>query len=70
MCIEFETGQLSVLLNTLLCGLTDNANEFVSGKRYNKMFFFFSPFSLGRREFVQRLKLEAVLNVHDGCVSH
>ncbi|TRY59306.1 hypothetical protein DNTS_033545 [Danionella cerebrum] len=23
---------------------------------------------LGRREFVQRLKLEAVLNVHDGCV--
>uniref|UniRef100_A0A8C1FF48 Ddb1 and cul4 associated factor 6 n=1 Tax=Cyprinus carpio carpio TaxID=630221 RepID=A0A8C1FF48_CYPCA len=24
---------------------------------------------LGRREFVQRLKLEAVLNVHDGCVN-
>lgn len=23
----------------------------------------------GRREFVQRLKLEATLNVHDGCVS-
>ena len=25
--------------------------------------------SSGRREFVQRLKLEATLNVHDGCVS-
>uniref|UniRef100_A0A8C2BMU6 Ddb1 and cul4 associated factor 6 n=1 Tax=Cyprinus carpio TaxID=7962 RepID=A0A8C2BMU6_CYPCA len=25
--------------------------------------------STGRREFVQRLKLEAVLNVHDGCVN-
>ncbi|KAK1797836.1 hypothetical protein P4O66_008187 [Electrophorus voltai] len=24
---------------------------------------------LGRREFVQRLKLEAILNVHDGCVN-
>ncbi|XP_046902947.1 DDB1- and CUL4-associated factor 6-like isoform X1 [Hypomesus transpacificus] len=24
---------------------------------------------LGRREFVQRLKLEATLNVHDGCVN-
>ncbi|XP_051567123.1 DDB1- and CUL4-associated factor 6-like isoform X3 [Myxocyprinus asiaticus] len=24
---------------------------------------------LGRKEFVQRLKLEAVLNVHDGCVN-
>lgn len=23
----------------------------------------------GRREFIQRLKLEATLNVHDGCVS-
>lgn len=23
----------------------------------------------GRREFVQRLKLEGTLNVHDGCVS-
>lgn len=32
---------------------------------------FFYNFSLftGRREFVQRLKLEATLNVHDGCVS-
>lgn len=28
----------------------------------------FSVFT-GRREFVQRLKLEATLNVHDGCVS-
>uniref|UniRef100_A0A8C7CI92 Ddb1 and cul4 associated factor 6 n=1 Tax=Oncorhynchus kisutch TaxID=8019 RepID=A0A8C7CI92_ONCKI len=26
-------------------------------------------FRLGRREFVQRLKLEATLNVHDGCVN-
>ncbi|XP_020945120.1 DDB1- and CUL4-associated factor 6 isoform X12 [Sus scrofa] len=25
---------------------------------------------LGRREFIQRLKLEATLNVHDGCVPH
>lgn len=24
---------------------------------------------LGRREFIQRLKLEATLNVHDGCVN-
>ncbi|XP_063070056.1 DDB1- and CUL4-associated factor 6 isoform X5 [Engraulis encrasicolus] len=24
---------------------------------------------IGRREFVQRLKLEAILNVHDGCVN-
>ncbi|MEE6513428.1 hypothetical protein FKM82_021064 [Ascaphus truei] len=24
---------------------------------------------LGRREFVQKLKLEATLSVHDGCVS-
>lgn len=29
------------------------------------LFFLFT----GRREFVQRLKLEATLNVHDGCVS-
>lgn len=28
-----------------------------------------SFFSTGRREFVQRLKLEAILKVHDGCVS-
>lgn len=26
-------------------------------------------FSAGRSEFVQKLKLEATLNVHDGCVS-
>lgn len=69
MCIECGTGQLYVLVNTLLCGLTDNANEFVTEKRcHNKMCYF--VFSVGRREFVQRLKLEAVLNVHDGCVSH
>lgn len=30
---------------------------------------FFSFFPTGRREFVQRLKLEATLNVHNGCVS-
>lgn len=31
----------------------------------SEMFLFFT----GRREFVQRLKLEATLNVHNGCVS-
>lgn len=31
--------------------------------------FIYSFFSTGRREFVQRLKLEAILKVHDGCVS-
>lgn len=41
MCIECGTGQLYVLVNTLLCGLTDSANEFVSKKRWrNKMCFF------------------------------
>lgn len=30
---------------------------------------YFFCFCTGRREFVQRLKLEATLNVHDGCVS-
>lgn len=34
-------------------------------KSFIKLFFYFT----GRREFVQRLKLEATLNVHDGCVS-
>ncbi|XP_015441683.1 DDB1- and CUL4-associated factor 6 isoform X5 [Pteropus alecto] len=28
-----------------------------------------SAFLVGRREFIQRLKLEATLNVHDGCVN-
>uniref|UniRef100_A0A8C7R365 Ddb1 and cul4 associated factor 6 n=1 Tax=Oncorhynchus mykiss TaxID=8022 RepID=A0A8C7R365_ONCMY len=30
---------------------------------------YFFCFCTGRREFVQRLKLEATLNVHDGCVN-
>uniref|UniRef100_A0A8C9M9C3 DDB1- and CUL4-associated factor 6 n=1 Tax=Panthera tigris altaica TaxID=74533 RepID=A0A8C9M9C3_PANTA len=34
---------------------------------YNLFSLFF--FLTGRREFIQRLKLEATLNVHDGCVN-
>uniref|UniRef100_A0A8C1MUF6 Ddb1 and cul4 associated factor 6 n=1 Tax=Cyprinus carpio TaxID=7962 RepID=A0A8C1MUF6_CYPCA len=56
-------------LNTvlILCKLTDNANDLGRENCHSKMYNFF--FSTGRREFVQRLKLEAVLNVHDGCVN-
>lgn len=41
-------------------GRTDKPSFF-----YNCFLFLFT----GRREFVQRLKLEGTLNVHDGCVS-
>uniref|UniRef100_A0A8C1MZ73 Ddb1 and cul4 associated factor 6 n=1 Tax=Cyprinus carpio TaxID=7962 RepID=A0A8C1MZ73_CYPCA len=44
-----------------------NANDLGRENCHSKMYNFF--FSTGRREFVQRLKLEAVLNVHDGCVN-
>uniref|UniRef100_A0A8C5HJR1 Ddb1 and cul4 associated factor 6 n=1 Tax=Gouania willdenowi TaxID=441366 RepID=A0A8C5HJR1_GOUWI len=39
-----------------------------SGSLHTPNYIFFYT-EIGRREFVQRLKLEATLNVHDGCVN-
>nr|XP_020666129.1 DDB1- and CUL4-associated factor 6 isoform X4 [Pogona vitticeps] len=52
---------------TIPQGRDTRGNQDILGAEANGAVF--SSLGVGRREFIQRLKLEATLNVHDGCVN-